>query len=234
MSDQRLRALERRWRETGSIADEADYLLERVRVGELEQEWLELAASCGHAAAVRATNRRETPEPGPQVLEALLDRAAARSPALLGRLGYALLAPLRPSWNADEASADLTLEALDRWVAVGRTDQGEEAQFEALAADAADVADRLSDHEAPTPGLSLPGAESQVQLPWRAGFAMTVCWLSRLAADAGATASRRSFIARKAIETAMAAREAASGNKLTLAKALSELGTACLGHLARQ
>jgi hypothetical protein len=54
MSDTKLRALERRWKETGTAADEATYLLERVRVGDLTQERLELAAYCGHAAARRA------------------------------------------------------------------------------------------------------------------------------------------------------------------------------------
>ncbi len=38
MSDSKLRELERRWRETQAVEDEAAYLLERVRVGELEQE----------------------------------------------------------------------------------------------------------------------------------------------------------------------------------------------------
>jgi hypothetical protein len=35
MSDERLRELERRWKETGSVEDEAKYLAERVRVGDL-------------------------------------------------------------------------------------------------------------------------------------------------------------------------------------------------------
>ena len=55
MSDQKLRELERRWKETGSPDDEAAYLLERVRVGNLTQERLELAAYCGHEGARRAT-----------------------------------------------------------------------------------------------------------------------------------------------------------------------------------
>ena len=51
MSDQKLRELERRWRETGSVEDEAAYLRERVRVGDLTQERLELAAYCGNQGA---------------------------------------------------------------------------------------------------------------------------------------------------------------------------------------
>jgi hypothetical protein len=53
MSDERLRELERRWKETGSVEDEAKYLAERVRVGDLTNERLELAAYCGHQAAQR-------------------------------------------------------------------------------------------------------------------------------------------------------------------------------------
>jgi hypothetical protein len=48
MSDTKLRDLERRWRETGAVGDEAAYLLERVRVGDLSRQRLELAAYCGH------------------------------------------------------------------------------------------------------------------------------------------------------------------------------------------
>lgn len=51
MSDQKLRELQRRWKETQSVEDEATYLLERVRVGDLSKAALELAAYCGHEAA---------------------------------------------------------------------------------------------------------------------------------------------------------------------------------------
>jgi len=54
VSDARLRELERRWKETGSPDDEAAYLLERVRVGDLTRERLELAAYCGRQGAARA------------------------------------------------------------------------------------------------------------------------------------------------------------------------------------
>ncbi|MCW8137454.1 MAG: hypothetical protein KIT58_00945 [Planctomycetota bacterium] len=65
MSDQKLRELERRWRETGSPDDKAAYLLERVRVGDLTQERLELAAYCGHEGARRAVGLEPTTESGP-------------------------------------------------------------------------------------------------------------------------------------------------------------------------
>jgi hypothetical protein len=46
-----LERLERRWNETGSVEEECAYLHERVRVGSLTHEWLDLAAYCGHTAA---------------------------------------------------------------------------------------------------------------------------------------------------------------------------------------
>jgi len=53
VSDERLREAERRWKESGSVVDEARYLQERVRVGNLTKERLELAAYCGHEGASR-------------------------------------------------------------------------------------------------------------------------------------------------------------------------------------
>lgn len=55
MSDAKLRELERRWRESGAADDEAAYLLERVRVGELPRDRLDLAAHCGYTAAQMAS-----------------------------------------------------------------------------------------------------------------------------------------------------------------------------------
>lgn len=80
VSDQRLRELERKWRESGSVEDEAAYLRERVRVGDLTQERLELAAHCGHEGA-RSACAGKLRSLG--VLEAVL---ATRDPVLLGRL----------------------------------------------------------------------------------------------------------------------------------------------------
>lgn len=51
MSDDWLRQLEARWRETRDALDESRYLLERMRAGELPRPRLELAAFLGHEAA---------------------------------------------------------------------------------------------------------------------------------------------------------------------------------------
>jgi len=47
MTDSRLQHLKRAWEASGSVEDEAAYLRERVRAGELSQERLELAAFLG-------------------------------------------------------------------------------------------------------------------------------------------------------------------------------------------
>lgn len=54
MSDARLREAERRWRESGAAEDEAAWLRERVRAGELGDDRLRLAAYVGHRPSVLA------------------------------------------------------------------------------------------------------------------------------------------------------------------------------------
>lgn len=61
MSDTKLRDLERRWKETGSVQDEAAYLLERMRAGDLSRERLDLAAYCGHEGARQAIGDASPP-----------------------------------------------------------------------------------------------------------------------------------------------------------------------------
>lgn len=54
MADDDLRALERAWQQSGSVEDEAAWLLQRVRSGELPRERLELAADLGDPASCAA------------------------------------------------------------------------------------------------------------------------------------------------------------------------------------
>lgn len=67
MSDADLRELERRFRASGSVDDEAAWLRARVRTGVLEIRNLELAANCGHEAAQIAA-LREGLSPGQERL----------------------------------------------------------------------------------------------------------------------------------------------------------------------
>jgi hypothetical protein len=52
VSDQRLRECERRFRETGAVEDEANWLRARVRVGDLDARRLELLAVIDYPAAI--------------------------------------------------------------------------------------------------------------------------------------------------------------------------------------
>lgn len=61
MSDSRLRELERAWRESGALEDELAWLGERVRIGDLSEEALRLAASLGHPAAIALSGEQGRP-----------------------------------------------------------------------------------------------------------------------------------------------------------------------------
>jgi len=57
MPDSRLRELERKWKESGSVEDEVAYLIEKARVGEIDATMLWLAADFGYDAACTASER---------------------------------------------------------------------------------------------------------------------------------------------------------------------------------
>jgi len=72
MTDSRRRELERRFRATGTDADAARLLVERVRAGGLPGERVRLAAFCGHGPARLALGDEAppaAPELGPWLLE---------------------------------------------------------------------------------------------------------------------------------------------------------------------
>lgn len=96
MSDTKLRELERRWKETGSISDEAACLLERVRVGDLTRERLELAAYCGHSAACAAL---AVPPQTSACARAWLSILHQRDPSAALRAGIVLTRLALPTWE---------------------------------------------------------------------------------------------------------------------------------------
>ncbi len=65
MTDQLLRSLERRWRQSGALADEVAYLAELRHAGRLTREMLELAAHCDHPAALQLLGLRPSVEGRP-------------------------------------------------------------------------------------------------------------------------------------------------------------------------
>lgn len=95
MSDERLRDLERRWQATGTVEDEAAYLAEQVRQGEVPEQRLHLAAYCGQPAAQLANARL------PAAPERLIDWFTqlgqfGREPFLRGVLSVARACPTPP------------------------------------------------------------------------------------------------------------------------------------------
>lgn len=115
MSDENLCELERRWKETGAVEDEAAFLLERVRVGELTQDRLELGACFGCQAASTALGR------GPVVLS-VLDGLPACSAEAAVRVAVAAARVALPHWlDKHQASplarqAEEAIELVERWV----------------------------------------------------------------------------------------------------------------------
>lgn len=117
MSDARLRELERRWKETGSPDDEAAYLLERVRVGDLTRERLELAAYCGHEGARRSIGMQVLP----RSLDDMLSRSLTVDKEASVRLCVAVAEPLLTRLVAAKPHArplhEAALVAAREWIA---------------------------------------------------------------------------------------------------------------------
>jgi hypothetical protein len=125
MSDTRLRDLERRWMETGSVQDEAVFLLERVRVGDLTRVRLELAAYCGHEAASRALGLQHLPTDVP----AAIASSVGDDVLLAVGVGVAALTELPARWPSFEALADENarplFERAGRWPPPARTGEAD-------------------------------------------------------------------------------------------------------------
>lgn len=90
MGDDHLRNLERRWKVTGALADEASFLAEKVRVGSTSSESLRLAGHLGYPAAISAG---KLVSPGNALHNQSEWHDATRS-ALARRLLYGTTAPL--------------------------------------------------------------------------------------------------------------------------------------------
>src|SRR5579883_1031890 len=113
MADDRLREAERVYRETGSVADEARLLTERVRAGLLAPERLDLAAELRYEPAVLAQGGPRTPtEHSLSWLFARLERFGLEvltRGALVVARRCSKLAPL-------DASTQACLAAVEAWL----------------------------------------------------------------------------------------------------------------------
>lgn len=139
MSDERLRNLERRWKETGSVEDEAAFLLERVRAGDLTQERLELAAYCGLEGARAAVPGYSDPWPPVDgQIWAWTEGVGAWGDVTLARAGVAALRLAEGFWNRrrpGDPRFRAAVEVAERWIAGIGHDR--EVAETALAAEAA-------------------------------------------------------------------------------------------------
>jgi len=107
VADADLQELERAWQASGSVEDEASYLRERVRTGDLSDSELELLAGCGHAAACRL---RPSVEVAAAWEPLVRGEGGERQVELLCRVGASLTAEVGLSWV--EHARDRSLGAL--------------------------------------------------------------------------------------------------------------------------
>lgn len=144
MSDAHLRELERRWKGTGSPGDEALYLRERLRVGDLDRSQALLAAYCGHEPAVSVVGAPPRPDtdrrriPGiPEwryALDGWLLGLETSWPTALARV------PLLPAWRALDMLgagprvqlARVALASFEAWVVTGSGQDAIERALDAL------------------------------------------------------------------------------------------------------
>lgn len=128
MTDARLRALERVWRETGRSEDEQAWLQARLRAGALGPERLALAAWLGHAPALALTG--QAPPPGPETwtdvwrspLRGFATGFARWGSQALLRAGLACCRGVQPVWEAALPEADelqAAIEPLERHLREG-------------------------------------------------------------------------------------------------------------------
>jgi hypothetical protein len=122
MSDEQLRELERRWRETGAVEDEARFLAERARAGRLSRDKLELAAYLGHRAALSAierTNPPWDPSSGPSWLEEVVRGLRAWSKEAGVRAAIAASRTAMKQWEARYGEEDpaRALDLAEGWLA---------------------------------------------------------------------------------------------------------------------
>lgn len=124
MSDTRLRELERRWRETGAVEDEASFLVERVRSGEVTRERIELSAYCGYEAALRIVPEARHFAPSAtfflpmHLFNQLRQDVACRCAIAVGRVLAPLADRIRATTRANHCEPQLLADvvvALEDW-----------------------------------------------------------------------------------------------------------------------
>lgn len=114
MTDSELRRLERVFRESGSVEDEAAWLRARVRSGEVSEERLRLAAYVGHQAAALSLGP-ENPE-RPEALDKWLRQLSSHwDQEACVRAALAAISVTPPEFRANARLAEVIALA-ERWV----------------------------------------------------------------------------------------------------------------------
>ena len=129
MSDQHLRELERRWQETGALEDEVALFVERVRVGELTERWLWIAAHFGSDAASVAIGKPDLTPPHETVFMYPL------TPISIAKRAPIFLQEQEPSFSANQQLELLKIlqdQARVRWHGETEALEHIEKQIQAL------------------------------------------------------------------------------------------------------
>jgi hypothetical protein len=183
VTDHALRESERRWKETGSVEDEAVYLRERLRAGELPLDRLQLAAWLGSEAACLVVPEKPATGAPEDRVRAAADLGINRTNAdlewwLLGlgnwgpetcvRAGLAVARLVLP-YCVPIDDCDAALTAAEKWIASPRGEHALEARRLAHAAidlvsPASDQGVRLSVWVAAEAAL-IPGAATETDQP---------------------------------------------------------------------
>lgn len=111
MSDERLRELERRWKQSGTAEAEAEFLQGRIRAGELPRERLPLAAYCGSEGAKRALG--EGAPQVPDTIEAWLLGLHERDQDLMLRALVVIARQVLPVWESAKPDDRRPLRAIE-------------------------------------------------------------------------------------------------------------------------
>jgi hypothetical protein len=138
MGDALLRELERRWKASRSVEDEARLVAERVRVGDLTRARLELAAYAGHAAACLAAESVETASPSSfgrwlRGLERWGSSVCVLAAVLIARSKL-------PAWTdcyPKDRRPEMALDAAEAWACSPNTQLAREAALSATGVRAA-------------------------------------------------------------------------------------------------
>lgn len=117
--DEDLRALERRWRESGALHDEVALIARRLRAGTLSQERLDLAVWLGHEAACRVAGKKPKAPQEPlrrwfeTLWEATGDEGAVRAALAAGSAAVDLVST---RYSVDTSPLRAALESVARYL----------------------------------------------------------------------------------------------------------------------